>query len=250
MFYCSLSYVEQAHIIEAFMVELGKCYEQAIKDRELEMLANVDADLCKQVAIGLGLPAPKGNPRPTFSNRRRYHRSSTPGPINGRKIGVIAAPTRISPTSPRWCSPSRLGAIPVVTAPIDGVRKSGRRSVIVERTLLTARSIEYDALVVAWRHGAHPRHQAHCAAAGGLSALQGNLSVGYGTAAVEAAGMTLDAGGVLIGDSVDKSFINASGRGWPASSVGAHSRRHGFRGWARALSQDGGAASSWRLTVT
>jgi catalase len=61
MFYRSLSYVEQVHIIEAFTFELGKCYEQAIKERELGVLANVDADLCKQVATGLGLPAPKGN---------------------------------------------------------------------------------------------------------------------------------------------------------------------------------------------
>jgi catalase len=47
MFYRSLSYVEQVHIIEAFTFELGKCYEQAIKERELGVLANVDADLCK-----------------------------------------------------------------------------------------------------------------------------------------------------------------------------------------------------------
>ena len=36
-----------------------------------------------------------------------------------------------------------------MTAPVGGVLKSGRRKVIVERTLLTARSIEFDALVVA-----------------------------------------------------------------------------------------------------
>ena len=83
--------MRQAHIIEAFTFELGKCYEQAIKERQLEVLANVDADLCKQVAIGLGLPAPKGKPPPTSSNHRHCHRSSkTQGPIDGRKIGIIA----------------------------------------------------------------------------------------------------------------------------------------------------------------
>ena len=35
MFYRSLSRVEQLHVIEAFTFELGKCYEQAIKEREL-----------------------------------------------------------------------------------------------------------------------------------------------------------------------------------------------------------------------
>jgi hypothetical protein len=96
-------HVEQVHIIEAFIFELGKCYEQAIKERELQVLANVDTDLCAQVAKGLGLPAPKGTP--------------------------------------------------LVTAPVGGVLNSGRRSVIVERTLLTARSIEFDALVVGTTSG-------------------------------------------------------------------------------------------------
>ena len=45
---------------------------------QLEVLANVDADLCEQVAIGLGLPAPKGKPPKdvirlagAFAGRRR-----------------------------------------------------------------------------------------------------------------------------------------------------------------------------------
>ena len=62
MFYHSLTPLEQAHIVEAFTFELGKCYEQAIKERELQVLANVDADLCARVAAGLGLPAPSGSP--------------------------------------------------------------------------------------------------------------------------------------------------------------------------------------------
>ena len=92
MFYRSLTPLEQAHVVEAFTFELGKCYEQAIKERELQVLANVDADLCEQVAAGLGLPAPKGNP-PTGRRRCRPRcpRSSpTPGPIDGRKVGIIA----------------------------------------------------------------------------------------------------------------------------------------------------------------
>jgi hypothetical protein len=43
---------------------------------------------------------------------------------------------------------------PLVIAPVGGVLKAGRRTVTVDRTLATARSIEFDALVVA---GALPR---------------------------------------------------------------------------------------------
>ena len=151
MFYRSLTYVEQAHIIEAFTFELGKCYEQAIKERQLEVLANVDADLCKQVAIGLGLPAPRGKPpADVFLSPALSQVIDTPGPINGRKIGIIAgADSDLAGVTKLVQSIQRLGATPLVTAPLGGVLKSGRRSVIVERTLLTARSIEYDAVVVA-----------------------------------------------------------------------------------------------------
>ena len=64
MFYLSLSEVEHDHIIDAFTFELGKCYEQAIKERELQVLANVDADLSAKVAAGLGLPAPAATVTP------------------------------------------------------------------------------------------------------------------------------------------------------------------------------------------
>ena len=91
MFYRSLTPLEQAHIVEAFTFELGKCYEQAIKERELQVLANVDADLCAQVAAGLGLPAPSGSPAADATLSPALSQIVTePGPIAGRKIGVIA----------------------------------------------------------------------------------------------------------------------------------------------------------------
>ncbi len=174
MFYRSLTYVEQAHIIEAFTFELGKCYEQAIKERQLEVLANVDADLCKQVAIGLGLPAPKGNPpKDVFESPVLSQVVETPGPIDGRKIGIIAgADSDLAGVNKLVEAILKLGATPpLVTAPIGGVLKSGRRSVIVERTLLTARSIEFDAVVVAAGDQTDARHQAGGPTAGGVPPL-------------------------------------------------------------------------------
>jgi catalase len=226
MFYRSLTEVEQAHIIEAFTFELGKCYEQAIKERQLEVLANVDADLCKQVAIGLGLPAPKGKPpADVFESPALSQVVNKPGPIDGRKIGIIAgADSDLAGVTKLVQSIQRLGATPLVTAPLGGVLKSGRRSVIVERTLLTARSIEYDAIVVA--AGTTPTNDIklvvllqeayrHCKALGAW---------GDGTAALAAAGIDLHARGVLVADKVDKSFTDAL-----VSAVGLH------RVWERAV---------------
>ncbi|WP_445167011.1 catalase [Mycolicibacterium sp. Dal123E01] len=226
MFYRSLTYIEQAHIIEAFTFELGKCYEQAIKERQLAVLANVDADLCKQVALGLGLPAPKGNPpKDVFESPALSQVIDTPGPIDGRKIGIIAgADSDLAGVAKLVEAVLKLGATPLVTAPIGGVLKSGRRSVIVERTLLTARSIEFDAVVVA--AGTKPTKDIklilllqeafrHCKAV---------AAWGDGTQALEAAGIGLDAPGVLIADGVNRSFTDAL-----AEAVGLH------RVWERAV---------------
>src|SRR3954465_4146833 len=58
LFWQSMSPVEQEHIVRAYTFELGKCYEQTIKERQLLALARIDAVLCRQVATGLGLPVP------------------------------------------------------------------------------------------------------------------------------------------------------------------------------------------------
>ena len=58
-FWLSMTPPEQEHIVLAYTFELSRCYELAIKERQLQALANIDADLCAQVAAGLGLPAPE-----------------------------------------------------------------------------------------------------------------------------------------------------------------------------------------------
>jgi catalase len=91
MFFRSMSAIEQAHIVEAYTFELSKCYEQPIRERQLQALANIDADLSEQVAAGLGLPAPKGEPAKDVTLSPALSQVVTePGPIAGRKIGVIA----------------------------------------------------------------------------------------------------------------------------------------------------------------
>ena len=92
MFYRSLTPIEQAHVVEAFTFELGKVYEQAIKEREL---AGAGQRRRRPVRAGRRRTRPAradGQARPTTSAVARAvaDRRPTPGPIAGRKIGVIA----------------------------------------------------------------------------------------------------------------------------------------------------------------
>ena len=103
MFYRSLSPIEQTHVVEAFTFELGKVYEQTIKERELQVLANVDTDLCEQVAAGLVCPPRRANlPRPS-PFRPRWCRS-WPSRVGSTDARSASSPMRapISPAFPSW----------------------------------------------------------------------------------------------------------------------------------------------------
>ena len=208
MFYRSLTAVEQVHVIEAFTFELGKCYEQSVKERQLEVLANVDADLCRQVAEGLGLPTPQGNPPADVVTSAALSQIVTePGPVAGRKVAVIAdAGSDLAAIATLTKAMDKLGVEVLVTAPVGGTLKSGRRSVVVERTFATARSIEFDAAVVA--AGTTPTADIkavvllqelfrHCKAIGAW---------GDGVSLLDAAGIDRGAPGVLVSSDADKAF--------------------------------------------
>src|SRR5690606_30946028 len=55
LFYHSLSAPEQSHVIDAFCFELGKVDITEIRQRVVGLLTQIDEDLAKQVAEGLGL---------------------------------------------------------------------------------------------------------------------------------------------------------------------------------------------------
>jgi catalase len=233
MFYRSLSPIEQAHVVEAFTFELGKVYEQGIKERELQVLANVDTDLCEQVAAGLGLAAPKGKPaEDVMISPALVQILAEPGPIDGRKIGIIAdAGSDLAGVSKLVKSAAGLGVTALVIAPFGGVLKAGRRSVTVDRTLLTARSIEFDALVVAG--GTTPTTDIKLVVL--LQEAFRHCKViaawGDGVAILHAAGITLADPGIEIADAVDTAFT---------ANLAAGLGRH--RAWDRAATVMASAA--------
>ncbi len=225
MFYRSLTPIEQLHIVEAFTFELGKCYEQGIKERELMVLANVDSDLCAQVAAGLGLPVPTGTPPETPVLSPALSQVVTePGPITGRKVGVVAGPgSDLAGIAKLRSTLDRHGATLLVIAPVGGTLGRGSRTEVVERTIATTRSIEYDAILVA--RGAPAAdiklvvmlQEAfrHCKLLGAW---------GDGADVLASAGIPSDAAGVVTGDSMVRAFSDQV-----VSQLGLH------RVWDRAL---------------
>jgi catalase len=218
MFYRSLTPVEQAHIVEAFTFELGKCFEQSVKERELAVLANVDADLCALVAAGLGLPVPEGVPAETPVLSPSLAQIGTPpGPITGRKIGVVAGPTAdLAGIAKLRTTIEKEGAAVLVVAAVGGTLTKGKASLAVDRTLLTARSIEFDAVVVAGGMDPTVDVKLVLLLQEAFRHLKPIGAWGTGADLLEACGFDLAGPGVVIGNSVTKELtgrlINTIGR--------------------------------------
>ena len=146
LFYRSMSPVEKEHIQGAYAFELAKCYEQAVRERQLQCLANIDADLCATVAQALGLPAPQ----PTMEladieTSSALSQVGTPYPPTGRKVGIVVdAMTSPAEAAAVVAGVEAFDMLPFLIAPTGG--KVG--DLVVARTYATARSFEFDALVV------------------------------------------------------------------------------------------------------
>ncbi|MER7775853.1 catalase [Streptomyces sp. NPDC096191] len=151
MFWLSMSPVEREHIIAAYTFELGKCYEQAIKERALSVLAHIDPDLCAQVAAGLGLPVPEaGEPLADVSPSPALSQIGRTWPADGRVIGIVADPELdLAGVNALREAILDKDMVPLVIAPSGGVIGANSTQVTVQRTFTTARSVEFDALVFA-----------------------------------------------------------------------------------------------------
>ncbi|WP_439658433.1 catalase [Lentzea sp. HUAS TT2] len=213
LFWLSLSPVEREHVVRAFTFELGKCYEQTVKERQLLVLANVDKTLCAEVARGLGLPVPAATKRPRkVEPSPVLSQIGQTWPTDGRVIGIVVDPADLDGVRTVRETVLAGGMVPLLIAPTGGPLDADS-GLVAQRTLLTARSVEFDALLVA---GSSP---AGADTPGGAATEPGDAidprvirmvqecyrhakaigAWGNGRLAVEAAGYSA-APGIVIGD--------------------------------------------------
>ncbi|MEU0548482.1 catalase [Micromonospora sp. NPDC005979] len=147
LFWLSMSPVEREHIIRAYTFELGKCYHQAIKERQLRCLANIDAVLCEQVATGLGLPAPQPTVTPVdVTPSPALSQVGGEWPADGRTVGIVVDPDGdLDDVDEVRRAVFDAGMVPLLIAPHGGLVGD----LTVQRTFATGRSVEFDALLLA-----------------------------------------------------------------------------------------------------
>lgn len=152
LFYISLSEVEQAHLADAVSFELGKCYEEAVKVRYLDVLAHVDQDLAETVADNLGLQHPAAQEVADVQPSPALSQVGKTWPIDGRQVGILIS-TDLDEASAQAVGALvdelfAAGTTPLLVAEKGGAVTLGGKDVSISRTYLTASSIEFDAAVV------------------------------------------------------------------------------------------------------
>ena len=146
LFYRSLSPLEQDHVTAAYTFELSKCFDETIRERQLQALANIDAELCGKVADGLGLvaPSPTVDPGDAVVSAALTQIGAT-WPVAGRQVGIVVG-DGVDPTAVAAIATAvdAAGVVPLVVGPHGG--KVG--GLTVHRTYANAASTEFDALVL------------------------------------------------------------------------------------------------------
>ena len=118
LFWRSLTTTEQDHVVSGYTFELGRCYEEAVRVRQVESLARIDADLATRVAHGLGLqPPPEQDvavvePSPALSQLGRRW------PVDGRTVGIVVdGTTGVEEVRLPRRTVHEAGLVPLIIAP-------------------------------------------------------------------------------------------------------------------------------------
>ena len=149
LFYRSMTEPEKQHIVNALRFELGKVVAVEVKKRMLGLLANVDTTLVREVAAGLGLPMPSGNVTAGVGSSPALSEQHSPKSPKTRRVAILTADgangTDIATMKQRLHA---AGVDSDVIAPHEGTITTTAGVVAVNFSLLTARSVQYDAVYV------------------------------------------------------------------------------------------------------
>jgi catalase len=153
LFWNSMSPPEREHIVAAFRFELGKVAHKHVREAVVEQLNNVDHEMARLVAEGVGVTPPAKDVRPNHgrSSPALSQLHTAMDSVKSRRVAVLVADGADSAGVSMFTEALReRGAIPELLAPHDGaVRDNNGEQFTVDRAVNTMASVLYDAVVVA-----------------------------------------------------------------------------------------------------
>ncbi len=239
-FWKSQTPVEQAHIAAAFRFELTRVQTQAIRERVVSMLVNVDAGLASAVATGLGFATPAAMPRassaelPVYAPSPKLSLLARPGDgsIRTRRIAIFIAPgVTAAPLHELYAALIAQGAVPrYIGMRLGMVQGDSGAPFHVEMTFESAPSVLFDALVVPDGEAAV---QSLITCDDALDFVRSTyrhakpmLVLGGGTKLLDAAGVTACMGTVAASQGVVKADVAALAQAMPTFVTAIAAHRH------------------------
>ncbi len=149
LFYRSMTEPEKQHIVTALRFELGKVRAIEVKKRMLVLLAKVDPTLVREVAAGLGLAVPPGHVTRGVGSSPALSQNHTPKSPKTRRVAILTADGASGADiagMQRQLHAAGVGSD--VIAPHEGTITTTAGPVTVNYSLLTTRSVQYDAIYV------------------------------------------------------------------------------------------------------
>lgn len=163
-FFVSQSEVEQQHIIDAFTFELSKCDRETIRIRMVAGLHNVDEDLARSVAEGLGLsglpdplPAARKTVRDLSASAALSILANGPDSFAGRTIGILVTDGVDGDKLDEVKSAAEQAQVNVelIAPAVGGVDDSDGTHAPADQKIDGGPSVLYDAVILlASKHGA------------------------------------------------------------------------------------------------
>ncbi|EKY29908.1 catalase [Brevundimonas diminuta 470-4] len=225
MFFASLAAPEQAHLASAIVFELSKVSLEHVRNRVMGNLRNVDEDLAKRVADGLGMALPDKTPAaaepidlepsPAVRLIGKY-----PDSLKGRKVGVLVTDgTDGAVVTAVQDAAEAAGAAVEIIAPKRGGAKLKDGSMLkADHQLAGAPSVLFDAVALVLSADGCQQLLTEGAAVDFAKDAFGHLkAIGHTPEAqplLDKAGVEADAGVVDLSNGAD-AFINpAATRQW------------------------------------
>ena len=89
IFWNSLTPVEKQHTIEAFSFQLGKVKTESVRQKNVDLLVNVDREMASIIADNIGVRRPSGDNVPVSTSYPSLSQANTPKYARMQKVGVL-----------------------------------------------------------------------------------------------------------------------------------------------------------------
>jgi catalase len=164
LFWNSQSEAEKRHLVEAFHFELGKVNSREVRQRMVELVANIDGDLARMVAEGIGtspVSVPQGMPAKTKGgdgkSKNKLDRSealsmenTVKDTIKSRVVAFLAADgvDYAGLTQVKQALEENGARVEVISKFLGNLTGTGGEKIQVDKNYVTTGSIMYDAVFI------------------------------------------------------------------------------------------------------